>query len=208
MTREWREAVPCSRCGSPVSTEQPIKAWIRTHRELDSRQECLCVGDSDLWVQRYGVREWHKGIDRSVMYLMLVEVKTNSADINDPQRDLLMIINDLLRTVPWKEQRVNGRFVPGHDQNARIVHSHIAGQKVQVHCYGVHKLRLSGSTPDQSDRITWDTKQIDTEQLVKILRYDLSPDTLKPMEHRSHKKLISLPDQPTLMDIIDANGAA
>jgi len=77
-----------------------------------------------------------------------------------------------------------------------------------VHCYGVHKLRLSGPTPDQSDRITWDNKSIDTEQLIKVLRYDLSPDTLKPMENRSHKKRIQLPDQLSLMEIIDANGVA
>src|SRR6266542_3793134 len=131
MTRGWREMVACQRCGSPVSTEQPIKAWIRTNRELDSRQECLCVGDSDLWVQRYGERKWHNGIDRSVMQLMMVEVKTNNADVENHQRDLLFIINDLLRTVPWKEQRVDGKLQPGHAQNARIVYSHIAGQKIQ-----------------------------------------------------------------------------
>jgi len=137
------------------------------------------------------------------MYLMLVEIKTNGADLNEPQRDLLHIINQLMRTKPWKEQRDAGRFMPGHQQNARIVYSHIAGQKIHCYSYGVHKLRLSDAKPDASDRITWDDKQISTPQLVQILRYDLSPDTLLPLEHRSHKRRDDAPALLSLQEVLD-----
>jgi len=32
----------------------------------------------------------------------------------------------------------------------------------------------------------WDKRQIDEEQLTKILRFDLDPDTLRPLELRVH----------------------
>lgn len=205
MTVGWRETVPCPRCGVPVSTEQPIKSWIRSNRDLDSRQHCLCIGDSDLWIQRYGTRRHQSGVDRSVMYLMLVEIKTHGRDLDDSQRDLLHIINQLLRTNPWKEQRDEGRFVAGHRQNVRIVSSVIAGQLIRIHCYGVHKLRISGATPDASDRLTWDDKPIDAAQLTKLLRYDLHPDSLRPMEHRSHKRAL---DMPGLFNLAELMGGA
>lgn len=202
MTRGWRETVSCQRCGLNVSTEQPIKAWIRSHRDLDSKKQCLCIGDSDLWVQRYGIRKHQTGIDRSVMYLMLVEIKTHGDDLRGPQRDLLHVINQLLRTTPWKDQRVKGRFVPGHRQNARLVYSFIAGKSVRIHCYGVHKLRMSGATPDESEWITWDDKTVSTEQLLGLLRYDLNPDTLRRLEHRSHKRCSDMPELFGLAELI------
>lgn len=177
-----------------MSTEQPIKAWIRANRDLDSRRACLCVGDSDLWVQRYGTRSHQSGIDRNVMYLMLVEIKTHARDLDASQRDMLHVINQLLRTNPWREQRDGGKFAAGHQQNTRLVYSYIAGQRVQIHCYGVHKLRLAGSTPGDSDWITWDDRPITAEQLPAVLRYDLHPDSLRRMEHRSHKRDAAMPE--------------
>jgi hypothetical protein len=194
MTTPWREVVPCGRCGVPVSTETPIKAWIRSHENLDSRQACLCIGDSDLWVHRYGTREGPR-VDRDVKYLMLVEIKTHGRDLNAQLRDLYLIINDLLRTNTWKVQRDNGQFLNGHDQNSRIVRSSFAGRPVQVHCFGVHLLRLTGATPDTSDLIKWDRKTISRAELVELLRFDRSPDSLRLMEHRSHKRR---DDHPTL----------
>lgn len=198
MTTDWREYVPCVTCGAQVSTEQPIKAWIRSHRDLDSRKACLCIGDSDLWVQRYGTRRtrW-KGTDRNTQYLMLVEIKTHGRDLDEPQRDLLVMVNDLLRTMPWKEQRSVGRFVLGHQQNVRMVHSYIAGRWVQVLCYGVHKVRMDGATPDSSTVITWDHKEINAEQFAKLLRFELNPDSLLRMEDRTRKRIV---DYPTLFD--------
>lgn len=200
MTTGWREVVDCPRCGLSVSTEAPIKAWIRSNEHLDSRRACLCIGDSDLWVQRYGTRLTPKGVDRAVQYLMLVEIKTHGGRLNPAQRDLLLIVNDLLRTKAWKDQREAGAFVTGHQQNVRVVHSRINQRWVMIHCYGVHLLQLSGSTPEDSETIRWDRKQITRQQLTELIRFDLSPDTLRRMEHRSHKRRV---EAPRLFDVAE-----
>ena len=208
MTTEWRETVDCPQCGLTFSSEQPIKAWIRQHRDLDSRQACLCIGDSDLWVQKYGTRLGRRGVDRSVMYLMLVEMRTNGRNLkpDDPHRELLTIVNVLLRTNRWKETRDHGRFVAGHKQNARPVSVVIRGRLTPIHCYGVHLLRLSGPTPDLSEWITWDHKKITKDQLLSLLRYDLHPDSLNRMEHRSHKAVVDMPALFGVADLVRPTG--
>lgn len=202
MTTGWRETVPCQQCGNPVSTEQPIKSWIRGHRDLDSRRACLCIGDSDLWVQRYGTRRGTTGVDRSVMYIMLVEIKTHGRELDESQRELLGFVSELLRTKPFAEQRVGGRFVAGHRQNVRLIRSYSSGRPIQLHCYGVHLLRLSGSTPEDSEKITWDQHPVTKKQLVGLLRYDLDPDSLREIEHRSHKRKVDVPELFDLAGIV------
>lgn len=193
MTTRWRETVTCGICGAVVDTDPLIKRWIRGNRKLDSQDECLYIGDSDLWVHKWGVRgtRW-RGVSRDVQYLMLVETKTYDRSLDEPQRDHLHLINQLLRTHPWKEDRDKGRFIPGHTRNIRMVYAHLAGQKVAVHSHGVHVLRLTGATPMDSDAMTWDAKPITPSQLEKLLRFDLSPDSLRPMEHRTHKRRVQL----------------
>lgn len=176
----------------------PFHAWVRGHPDLDSIRQCLCIGDSDLWVQRYGERNTRLGIKRDVQYLMLVEVKVHGRDMDAPQRDLLAIVNDLLRTNAWKEQRANGQFISGHAQNARTVYSYIAGKRVRVYCYGVHKLRMSAATPELSEWMTWSDgggieRYVTQDELLRLLRFETNPDSLRPMEHREHKRRLEPP---------------
>jgi hypothetical protein len=187
----------------------PFHAWVRGHPDLDSIRQCLCIGDSDLWVQRYGRRITRLGTNRDAQYLMLVEVKVHGRDMDAPQRDLLAIVNDLLRTNAWKEQRANGRFVSGHAQNERSVHSYIAGKRVRVYCYGVHKLRLSGPSPELSEWMTWSDgggteRYVSQRDLVSILRFDTNPDSLRPMEHREHKRRVQ--PEPALFEVCEICG--
>lgn len=191
MTKQWREQpVSCHRCGHRVDTEPPIKAWIRTHEYLDAWEKALWIGDTDLWVHKWGQRSTrHRGVSRDVQYLMMVEVKTHWKDVDEPQRDSLWAIDRLLRTKAWKDQRLSGLFAAGHAQNARVVHGRIAGKAVWLYCYGVHKLRLSGSTPEDSERITWDDKPIDKGRLLDLLAFEISPDNFNRIEHRAHKEI-------------------
>jgi len=200
VTTQWREIINCPNCGCQASTEQPWKHWIRSNPELDSRQHCMCFGDCDLWCQRYGIRHM-RGIDREVMYLMQIEVKTNNAILTSASKDMHRIVDALLRTNTWKDQRDNGKFLTGHDQNTRIVASYIAGRKVRVLCYGVHLLRMSGNTPATSETITWDGRKITAADIVPILRYELHPDSLLAMEHRAHKRRFV--DQPALFELAE-----
>ena len=175
--------------------EKPWKAWLRGNRSLDSIQEGLTVTDSDMWVHKYGHRKTrYIGLDRDVQYLMLVEVKANGEGLPGSQRDTLIIVNDLLRTVIWQKHRdAAGRLADGHPQNARTVWSWWNKRKVQVHCYGVHVLWFDGPTPVDSDVIKWDSRRITVEQLEQLFRYELHPDSLRELEHRHHKKLIVPP---------------
>lgn len=182
MTGDWRSS----------KAEHPFDAWVRSKPELDSVRECIVITDTDKWIHRYGFRRTKWGVDREVQYLMMVERKTHGADMTDSQRDTLHIVNQLLGTVPWKEQRLLGRLVSGHSQNTRIVYSTLNRRKVQIICYGVHKLRLSGASPKDSAWITWDDKEITEQQLVGLFRFDLNPVSLRPLEHRTHKRRFSM----------------
>lgn len=192
MTPPWRER--CPSCGA--STEQPIDAWIRTHPELESKDKDLYICDGDKWVHRFAVRR--RGTrDRSVQYLMSIEIKTHDAAMKPSQRDTLHDVNQLIRTEPWREQRERGRFLPGHRQNVRMVWSAWQGKKVQLLCYGIHVLRLSGATPDDSERMTWDGQDITADDLVQLLAFRRNPDAPRRMiEDRHHK--YTPPAQPTL----------
>jgi hypothetical protein len=173
-----------------VSTEEPWKTWIRNHPKLDSQEHGISVMDTDLIVHKFGRRRGLiRGWDRDVQYLMKVEVKTQGAAVGPAQRDTINAVDNLLRTKPWKEHRIDGKLIPGHPQNIRNVVSSIAGREVRIICHGVHVLRMSGPTPGTSDWLRWDERLITGEQLVQLFRYELDPDSLRVMEHREHKKI-------------------
>jgi hypothetical protein len=65
--------------------------------------------------------------------------------------------------------------------------------------FGVTVVRLSGTTPDDSEWIKWgrfirgkqtglDWKDITVEQLLKLMRFDMHPDTFNDKPFRRHHK--------------------
>lgn len=180
MTARWRAPTP----------EPPFNAWVRGHPELDSKRHHVVVTDTDMWVHRFG-RKWKGVTYRDVQCIMFVEIKTHGADLNDGQRDTLHFANQLLRTEKWTTQRVNGRYAPGHQPNTARVRawSHLSKQWVEMRSYGAHKLRLAGTDPLDSSWISWDDKPITIADLLKLLRFDLHPDSLNPVEWRRHKRI-------------------
>jgi hypothetical protein len=175
-----------------------MNAWIRDHESLDSKEKCLSIGDTDLWVHKFGSRETHhRGVNRDYQYIMMVEIKCNGADLNGPQRDTLMNINHILRTKALRTVRNEGKFFDGNPDYTTYVQGHIAGKPIQLHAYGVHKLRMSGHTPDDSKWLTWDDKPITRIQLLQILSFEIHPDSLRPMEDRTHRRKVN---RPSLLD--------
>jgi hypothetical protein len=198
-TVQYRRTAACPHCSGTINVEEPWKKWIRNNPHLDSMEHGLSLMDTDMWVHKFGQRRTRvPGWDRDIQYLMKIEVKTNGADITAAQRDDINLIDNLLRTKPWKEHRVNGQLVPGHPQNVREVFSKRAGKKIRVICHGYHILRMSHETPGCSEWLLWDGREVTKEQVVRILRYELDPDSLRPLEHREHKKLLE--NQPTLFN--------
>lgn len=148
-----------------------------------------------MWVHKFGKRRGRiAGWDRDIQYLMKIEVKTHGAKVGLAQMDTIAAVDNLLRTKPWKEQRDDGRLIPGHQQNTRKVFSRIANRDVRIICHGVHVLRMSHETPGSSAWLKWDERPITASQLEQIIRYEIDPDSLRPLEHREHKK--ALDQQP------------
>lgn len=158
------------------SSDSPFGNWIRHHPGLDSIHERLCVTDSDYWIHRYRAHKDKVG-ERAVDSIMLVEVKTNLRDTPFAQRDTLQMINQLLRMVCVKPDG-RRRFVTLHGQ---------PGEIRRVRCFGVHLLQLSGTRPDNSDKILWDRLYLTEDLLVEVLKFDRDPDhPMRQMELRRH----------------------
>jgi SAM-dependent methyltransferase len=67
-------------------------------------------------------------------------------------------------------------------------YSVILGQDVTAWFFGGYLLQFSGTGPHDSEWIKWGPKrrEITEEQLAALLRFDLDPDTLGPLEIRRH----------------------
>mgnify|MGYP001199852243 CR=1 FL=1 len=182
MTRPFTIHSHCPICKTWQTQETAFGRWIRNNRELDSRKG-YCVTDLDMTISEFKtVHQFKSGYSRDFQLIMDIEVKTMGADLSQSQRDTLHIRNQLMRNrrqTPTKELL----FQAG---NTPEVFSVIQGRKIVVRCYGVHLLRFSGLGPDDSEWMLWDTKPINSDTLTEILRFDLDPDTLKPIDLRNH----------------------
>lgn len=150
--------------------------WLRGNVRLDSITTGVVATDCDLWIHKY------KTIDtRDFQFLMLLEIKEHGRAIDKWQRDTLHVANQLLR---------NRRNKNKHQVNdgPRIcqVHSVLSGKAVNVCCFGVHSLTIHGDGADTSTRrLTWDSvKDINVDQLERLLLFELDPDDLCELDHR------------------------
>jgi len=116
---------------------------------------------------------------------MFVEFKSRGAQLSESQRDTMNMVGEIFRNdrdTPTKRAKRRIAEVPNE------VYSTILKRKVGVKAFGYHLVRLSGPTPDDSAEIFWDKKAVNPEMLVKLLRFDLNPDSLNPMDWRIHHK--------------------
>ena len=153
----------------PVEDQSPFSVWLRAHPELDSVKRDISTTDCDMIFHRYKTTiDGRK--DRLLQAIMLVEVKTNNALIGFAQRDTLGLINFALRLA-----------------DGRIAKSD-SGERFRLRSFGVHYLRMSSTAPDNSEWIKWDGKKIDVDTLVKVLHFDLHPDSLLKEPFRNHHR--------------------
>jgi hypothetical protein len=176
MTTEQRDGL-----GSPFSR------WIRAHPQLDSIKQRLSVTDSDYWIHQYRAHSDRVGT-RAIDQIMLVELKTFSADLPPSQRDTLHLVSQMLRSASMTSN--------GKRRYMRLSGTK-CGERRIVRCFGVHTLRLSRDRPDNSTSILWDGKVIDEATLVLILQYNRDPDypqrSISDRRHHTPGKVISLP---------------
>jgi len=178
MTKPFNARFHCPNCNTWQSQESLFSRWIRENPDLKS-SDGYSVSDQDYWIHKY--KTDNRG--RDLQLIMLVEIKTLGGQLTNAQRDTLVMADQVMRnrrntpTIEHRHQAGNGLLT---------ARSHLAGRVVQVRCFGVHVLRFSSLGPDDSEWMMWDKRKIDKDQLTKILRFDLDPDTLRPLELRVH----------------------
>lgn len=182
-TRQHNQQVHCPNCGCMITHETSFGRWIRNNRKLDSGKG-YCVIDQDYWIHRFKTYG-----DRGFQLLMGVEIKTWCSQPSDAQRDTLHMVNQVMRNrrqTPTKDVVFQAGSAP------LTARSLMLNADVKIRVFGIHVLRFSGLGPDDSDHIWWDRnesgdwREIDKETLEGILQFDLDPDTLKPLDLRSH----------------------
>lgn len=193
MTRQFNAQFHCPNCKTWQTQETLFGRWIRSNKELDSAKG-YSVSDQDYWIHAYKTYG-----NRDFQCIMLVEIKTMMARMSKAQEDTLSIANQLMRN---RVQTPTSSIKRQAGRGPADVHSPMLGRNVTLKAFGVHVLTFSGLGPDDSDAIKWDGRHdINTEILTKILRFDLDPDTLKPLDLRNHHRtpenqLMALPLNP------------
>lgn len=167
----------CGNCRTWQTQESSFGRWLRNNKALDA-SDGHCFVDQDYIVHKF---KTHGG--RDFQLLMALEIKTMGAEPTAAQRDTLHLFNQVMRNrkqTPTKDMRFQAGTAPLR------VFSTLAGRDVQLRIFGVHVLRFSGMGPDDSETIHWDRTPIDVATLTALLRFDLDPDTLKPLDLRIH----------------------
>lgn len=178
MTRSMNARLQCPTCRCQMTAESAFERWMRESRLLDSRDGVVRF-DLDVLLHRYMVKQDGFG-RRDIQAMMFVEVKTLGADLTESQRDTLGILDQVLRN---RRKNIhsdrNKRNLKDHSPVAKAF-SKLRGSEIDLRLFGGHLLRLSGTSPDDSERMTWGgafgTHEITPDQLTKLLRFELDPD--------------------------------
>jgi hypothetical protein len=183
MTRKFNEK----------ETQTGFLGWVRNNPALESLSKSLAIQDTDFWVHKFktvGTKDYQ--------FLMHVELKEFGADLSSSQRDTLHIINQLLRNRRNTREEWNAI-----DEGPRIsgCFSLLNKKRIEVRCYGSHLLQIGGDgTFTQWQRICWNRKPITSDQLEKVLLFELDPDTLSKLDHRPdkrHKRVTTVKEEKT-----------
>jgi hypothetical protein len=180
MTTPFNMQVHCPNCQTLHTWETMFGRWIRNNKGLDSSLG-YCVVDQDYWVHRF---KTYRG--REFQLIMLVEIKVLGQNLTLAQKDTLHQVNQVMRN--RRRTPTKGLRWQSGESIIRETYSVVHKRKIQLRVYGMHVLRFSGLGPDDSEMITWDQTKIDVDMLTKILRFDIDPDTLKPIDLRSHHR--------------------
>lgn len=183
MTRTFRANIYCPHCGRLHTVESAFERWMRHHPDLDSREAGVVRFDCDVLLHRYALHTDKKS-SRHIQCLMFVEVKTCGAVLDLAQQDTFSLLSQVLRNRrPNRHHSKRGRHAENHVPLAEVW-SHFRRGMVRLRMFGVHLLRLSGQCPLTSEWMEWDSKRISLDQLIALLRFELDPDKLEPIDWR------------------------
>lgn len=156
----------------------PLMAWCREKAKTGElpaySEECgLVQTDVDAFWHRYKTCLDGSGT-RELQVLMEIEWKTRGGNLTDSQEDTY--------------RKKHAMIIPSLKWH---------GQELKH--FGVSIVRLSGTTPDSSEWIKWgrfirgsvggiNWTDITVRQLLKLMRFDIHPDTMNPKPFRRHHK--------------------
>lgn len=158
--------------------DTPFGAWMRKQPQMPS--SAFVSSDCDWIIHRYKTVIDSCG-SREIQAQMILEVKTNGAKPRFAQVDSMWLTHLCANT-----------------SNPRRKVDH--GGKVVFH-HGVSFLSMSGTTPDNSDRMEWGRfgrsaeikwRKITVENLIDLMMFDIHPDSLTRNPYRRHHKVQSI----------------
>lgn len=191
MTRQFNDQYHCDQCGLVSTRETHFGRWLRNNPDLDSVGQGIVIYDIDYIVHKY--RSFLiDGKEEFAELIMFVEVKTRYSSLTDEQRDTFLLVNQIIENRRSNNSTKN-RGVNKLRQSRGPLRVYSSKKKawVRVYSFGFFTLRFSHTHPFDSDSIYWNKKQITADQLTSILRFDIEPNTLKPMGEyvrKHHKK--------------------
>ena len=189
MTRKFNQNVGCPYCHRDHTIETAFSRWMRKNPRIGSSPDAAAIVsfDCDVLLHKYLTYNDTLG-SRDIQAMMFIEVKTFGAEMTGAQRDTLGILNQILRnrkgTPNAKKRRIQASCGDSKDK----AWSKLNKKWVIIRLFGGHLLQFSGQCPITSQEIEWDRKPIKVEQLVLLLRFELDPDTLMPIDWRRHHR--------------------
>jgi len=186
MTKKFYQSTHCPRCGHEHTIETDFGRWLRNCEELKSEYGHVFY-DVDLSPALHLAHTYKtKKYGKELQFLMFVEVKTFGAEPEPAQRDSLIIIDQIMRN---RKKTINKKknFIQVYPTINKVwsTRSH---KWVRARLFGFHLLQFSDAGPEDSDKILWDRKKISIDQLVKLLKFELDPDSLRPLDLRIHHR--------------------
>ena len=158
--------------------ETPFGRWLRANRDLDSITHGVTAHDVDMMVHKY--KDNVDGVGARTVHLMMnIEVKALGRRPTPEQMETLFFNHQLqAKKIKLKSNR--------------------AGVNCSVWHFGWYVLVMPGVDPGPPDTtLTWcrfdengelNDAKIITAELVQLIRFDLRPDTLRPLRLRRHHK--------------------
>lgn len=190
MTRKFDGLVQCPECKAFHTAETPFERWMRDNEHLDSRIEGIVCFDCDVLLHKYKVAVDKKG-SRDIQCLMFIEVKSHAGDVSESQRDTLGLFDQVLRNRHPNIHSQPRRQVTDHEPLASCKSAKLK-RIIKVRLYGGHLLQLQANTPEDSEWMMWDRKTIDVQQLLALLRFEIDPDRLRPIDWRRRSSCFSM----------------